>query len=129
MAYTGKQMYPEAFAEYRAGLALDGKDEWSLARLGQVYAATHDRGNAGKIIVQLERNSRERLDLAMEIAMIYSALQEKTEAVEWLGKAYENREGGLILIQSVPYFQSIRSDPRFAELARKIGLPGMRVRC
>lgn len=122
VAYTGKQMYPEAFAEFRKGLAMDGKDEWSLAGLGQVYAETHDRVNAEKIIRQLQGDSRERPDLAMEIAMIYSALQEKTEAFEWLEKAYENREGGLMLMKSEVYFQPIRSDPRFAELVKKIGL-------
>lgn len=123
LAYSEKQMYPEAFAEYRKGLAMDSNDEWALSGLGRVYALTHDRTNAEKIIRRLRQDSRERPDLALEIALIYSALEEKNEAFDWLEKAYQNREGALILVNAYPFFDQVRSDPRFAELVRKIGLP------
>jgi TolB-like protein/DNA-binding winged helix-turn-helix (wHTH) protein/Tfp pilus assembly protein PilF len=123
VAYSGKQMYPEALAEYRKGVATDSKDEWALSGLGWVYALMHDRTNAEKIIRQLKQDARERPDLALEIAIIYSALGEQDEAFAWLEKAYQNRDGALILVNAYPFFDQIRSDPRFAELVRKIGLP------
>ena len=49
LVYSGKQMYPEALAEYRKAIAMDNKDEWSLSGLGQVYALTHDRANAEQL--------------------------------------------------------------------------------
>jgi tetratricopeptide (TPR) repeat protein len=123
LAYSGKQMYPEALAEYQKGVAADSKDEWALSGLGWVYALMHDRMKAEEIIRRLRLDARERPDLALEIAIIYSALEEKNKAFEWLEKAYQNRDGGLMLVNSYWYFGQIRSDPRYAEFVRKIGLP------
>jgi TolB-like protein/DNA-binding winged helix-turn-helix (wHTH) protein/tetratricopeptide (TPR) repeat protein len=123
LAYSGKQMYPEALAEYQAGITLDSKDEWSLSGLGWVYALMQDRMKAEEIIRRLRQDARERPDLALEIAIIYSALGEKNEAFAWLEKAYQDRDGGLMLVNSYWYFAAIRSDPRFAQFVRKIGLP------
>jgi TolB-like protein/DNA-binding winged helix-turn-helix (wHTH) protein/Tfp pilus assembly protein PilF len=123
LAYAGKRMYPEALAEYQKGVAMDSKDAWSLSGLGWVYALMHDRAKAEEIIRRLRQDARERPDLALEIAIIYSALGEKNEAFDWLEKAYQNRDGGLMLVNSYWYFGEVRSDPRFAELVRKIGLP------
>jgi TolB-like protein/DNA-binding winged helix-turn-helix (wHTH) protein/Tfp pilus assembly protein PilF len=123
LAYSGKQMYPEALAEYQKGVAMDSKDEWALSGLGWVYALMNDRTNAEKIIRRLRQNARERPDLALEIAIIYSALDEKDEAFAWLEKAYQNRDGGLMLVNTYWYFEQIRSDPRYAQFVRKIGLP------
>jgi len=123
LAYSGKQMYPEALAEYQKSVALDSKDEWSLSGLGWVYALMHDRMNAKKIIRRLKQDARERPDLALEIAIIYSALEEKDEAFAWLERAYQNRDGGLMFVNSYWYFGRIRSDPRFAPFVRRIGLP------
>jgi len=123
LAYAGKQMYPEALAEYQKGVALDSKDEWSLSGMGWVYALMHDRRKAEEIIRRLRQDARERPDLALEIAIIYSALGEKNEAFDWLENAYQNRDGGLMLVNSYWYFEQIRSDPRYAEFVKKIGLP------
>ncbi len=122
-AYIAKKMYPEALAEYQKGLAIDSTDEWQLVGLGRVYALTHDHANAEKIVRQLLKDSREQSDMAMEIALVYSAMDEKEQAFRWLDKACENREGGLIFLNAPLYFEEIRSDPRFAELVRKVGLP------
>jgi TolB-like protein/DNA-binding winged helix-turn-helix (wHTH) protein/Tfp pilus assembly protein PilF len=123
LAYAGKEMYPEALAEYQKGVAMDSKDEWSLSGLGWVYALMHNRMKAEEIIRRLRQDARERPDLALEIASIYSALGEKDEAFAWLDKAYQNRDGGLMFVNSYWNFRQIRSDPRFAELVKKIGLP------
>jgi TolB-like protein/DNA-binding winged helix-turn-helix (wHTH) protein/Tfp pilus assembly protein PilF len=123
VAFIAKQMYPQALAEYQNSVALDGTDEWSRMGLGRVYALTHDRANAEKIVQQLLQNSRERSDMAMGIAFIYAALNEKNLALAWLDKAYQNREGGLLFLKAPLYFDAIRSDPRFGELVRKVGLP------
>jgi TolB-like protein/DNA-binding winged helix-turn-helix (wHTH) protein/Tfp pilus assembly protein PilF len=123
LAYAGKGMYPEALAEYQMGVAMDSKDEWSLSGLGWVYALMHNRMKAEEIIRRLRQDALERPDLALEIASIYAALGEKNEAFAWLEKAYQNRDGGLIFVDSSWYFKEIRSDPRFAELVKKIGLP------
>jgi TolB-like protein/DNA-binding winged helix-turn-helix (wHTH) protein/Tfp pilus assembly protein PilF len=122
VAFIAKQMYPQALAEYQNNVAMDSNDEWSRVGLGRVYALTHDRANAEKILQQLLQDSRERSDMAMEIAFIYAELNEKNLALAWLDKAYQNREGGLLFLKAPLYFDAIRSDPRFGELVRKVGL-------
>lgn len=121
--FLAKQMYPEALAEFQKGLEVDSTDEWQLVGLGCVYALTHDRANAERIVRRLLKDSREPSDMAMEIASIYSAMGKKEQAFSWLYKASENREGGLMFLNSPLYFGELRSDPRFAELVRKVGLP------
>jgi|HubBroStandDraft_1064217.scaffolds.fasta_scaffold32696_1 TolB-like protein/DNA-binding winged helix-turn-helix (wHTH) protein/Tfp pilus assembly protein PilF len=123
VAYVGKKMYPEALIEYQKGVAIDGSDEWSRAGLGHVYALLHDRANAEKIVQQLLQDSRGRSDLALELAAIYAALDEKDQAFAWLDKAYQNREGGLMFLNTPLSFDGLRSDPRFTNLIRKMGLP------
>jgi TolB-like protein/DNA-binding winged helix-turn-helix (wHTH) protein/Tfp pilus assembly protein PilF len=123
VAYIGKKMYPDALAEYQKGVAIDGNDEWSRVGLGRVYALLHDRRNAEKIVQQLLQDSRRRGELALELAFIYAALGEKDRAFAWLDKAYQNREGGLMFLNTPPYFDAVRSDPRFTNLVRKMGLP------
>jgi hypothetical protein len=51
---------------------------------------------------------------------------EKTEAFELLEAAYQERNGVLIFLDVLPYFDNIRSDPRFADLLRRMGLPQLR---
>ena len=122
VAYIGKKMYPEALMEYQRGLAIDGHDEWSRAGLGRVYALMHDRANAQKIVRQLLQDSRGRNDLAIGLAGIYAALDEKDQTLAWLDKAYQNREGGLMFLNTPLAFDTVRSDPRFTKLVRKMGL-------
>jgi TolB-like protein/DNA-binding winged helix-turn-helix (wHTH) protein/Tfp pilus assembly protein PilF len=123
VAYIGKKMYPEALAEYQKGVAIDGNDEWSRVGLGRVYAVRHDRANAEKIVRQLLQDSRGRGELALELAFLYAALDEKDQAFAWLDKAYQNREGGLMFLNTPLYFDAVRFDPRFTKLLRKIGVP------
>jgi TolB-like protein/DNA-binding winged helix-turn-helix (wHTH) protein/Tfp pilus assembly protein PilF len=123
LAYTGKQMYPEAIAEYQKGIALDENDEWARSGLGRTFAIAGDRAAATKILKQLLQDSRQRGDLSLEIAYIYSELHDRDQAFVWLEKAFQDREGGLLFLNTPLYFQPIRSDPRFADMVRPIGLP------
>jgi hypothetical protein len=82
-----------------------------------------DRVAAATILKQLFQDSRQRGDLSLEIAYIYCDLDDKDQAFARLEKAYWDREGGLIFLNSFLYFEPIRSDPRFADLGRRVGLP------
>ncbi len=61
---------------------------------------------------------------ASAIAADYALAGEKDKAFEWLGKAYEEREGqSITLLKCDPFFKSLRGDPRFSDLLRRLGLP------
>lgn len=96
---------------------------WCLTGLGRAYADLAQRANAERIVEQLLRDSRERSDLAIEIALINAELEEKEQALAWLEKAYQLRDGGMILLNVHPAFRRLHHDPRFADLARRVGLP------
>ena len=59
----------------------------------------------------------------MTSAVIYAGLGEKDQAFAFLEKAYEQRESKLVMVKASPLSDPLRSDPRFADLLRRIGLP------
>ncbi len=59
----------------------------------------------------------------LNVAYVYAALGEADAAFEWLEKAYERRQMGLTLMRADPRSDPLRSDPRFADLLRRIGFP------
>ena len=60
----------------------------------------------------------------LSIASYYAAAGEKDLAFPWLEKAFQARIPQLLYLKANPYFDPIRSDPRFADLLRRIGFPG-----
>jgi tetratricopeptide (TPR) repeat protein len=70
------------------------------------------------------RHSRPGYPTALHIAALYARIGDKENALRWLEKSYENREGqSLTLVRSMPSFRDLRSDPRFLDLLRRMGLP------
>jgi len=55
--------------------------------------------------------------------LIYTALGERDQALEWLSKAYEERGEWLVWLKVDPKLDSLRSDPRFKEALKNVGLP------
>lgn len=94
-----------------------------IATLGHAYAVSGKRNEALKVLGELQGQARQKYVSPYFIALIYTGLGEKEQAFAWLEKAYEQRHPYLILIKVEPVFDSLRSDPRFAELMRKVGLP------
>jgi TolB-like protein/DNA-binding winged helix-turn-helix (wHTH) protein/Tfp pilus assembly protein PilF len=88
------------------------------------YAVTGQKAKAQELLHQLQAaaESQHTGELSMAIAQIYGALGEKDEAFAWLEKDFQDRDGGLVLLKLMPFFDSLHSDPRFADLVRRIGL-------
>ena len=57
------------------------------------------------------------------IAVVYAGLGEKDRALAWLEKAYDVRANEMVYINIEPFFGNLRSDPRFQDLLRRIGIP------
>ena len=89
--------------------------------LAHAYAVTGRKTQALEILNDLKNRSNKRPSHASEIALIYAGLDEKNQAIAWLQTAYEERFDPSILLQ--PAFDQLRSDPRFQDLVRRIGLP------
>jgi tetratricopeptide (TPR) repeat protein len=120
-AYLQKQMYGEAVAELQKAVQLSGGGPTCMANLARAYAASGKRSEAEQLLSDLKKRSNPTLSLASEIAVIYAALGEKDQAMIWLKRGYEERFNPGVLLR--PGFDPLRSDPRFEELLRRIGLP------
>ena len=120
-AYLQKQMYEPAIAELEKSVQLSGGCPTCMANLARAYAEYGKRSEAEKLLSDLKKRSNPNDSLASEIAMIYAALGNKDQAMSWLEKGYRERFNPGVLLR--PGFDSLRSDPRFETLVRRIGLP------
>jgi TolB-like protein/DNA-binding winged helix-turn-helix (wHTH) protein/Tfp pilus assembly protein PilF len=121
-AYLQKHMYAEAVAELQKAVKLSGDSPTCLANLARAYVASGKRSEAVKLLDVLKKRSSTGYSNASEIAMIYASLGDTDQAMNWLEKGFEERFNPGVLIR--PGFDPLRSDPRFQNLLRRIGLPG-----
>jgi tetratricopeptide (TPR) repeat protein len=122
-AYLAKGEYEKGLAELEEALALSGNETSFKAELGDAYAVAGKKSEALAILHELLPLSARQYVAPYNIALVYLGLGEKDEAFQWLDKAYDERSVRLINIAVHPRWASLRSDPRFAALVQKIGLP------
>jgi TolB-like protein len=116
--YAEKGRYADAIGAFlKSG---NGPD--SLGHLGNAYARAGKVTEARKTIVQLEEHVRENGVGRYEIALVYAGLGKKQEAFKWLEEAYQAHDVGLLYLKVDPCLDPLRSDPRFDDLIRKVGL-------
>ena len=122
-AYLQKQMYAPAIAEFERSVQLSGDCPTCMANLARAYAAFGQKSQAEKLLSDLKKRSSPVASLASEIAMIYAALGDRDQAMNWLERGYKERFNPGVLLR--PGFDPLRSDPRFEELAGRVGLPSL----
>jgi len=122
--YEQKGMYDEALAEFKKALMIYSLDTETLAALGHLYAVSGDKARAREVIDELNGLSTRRYIPPYFIARILIGLEESDESFEWLEKAYDERYGFLSYLNVDPAFDKVRSDARFIDLARRIGISG-----
>jgi TolB-like protein/DNA-binding winged helix-turn-helix (wHTH) protein/Flp pilus assembly protein TadD len=119
--YLEKLMFGEAIAEMQKAIQLSGGTPTFTANLARAYAASGKTAAAVELLNDLKKGSASGDQHSSEIAMIYVALGDKDQAMSWLEKSYEERFNPGVLLR--PGFDPLRSDPRFQDLVRRIGLP------
>ena len=124
-AYEQKGMYDEAIAEFKKAIPLTAGSEGTLSRagLGHVYAMNGKKSEARALIDELKQVSAKEYVPGISVALIYAGLGEKDQAFAWLDKAYEQRAFQLQWITLEPRWDSLRSDPRFRDLMRRMRIP------
>jgi len=119
-AYLLKQMDKEAVAELQKAVQLSGGSPICIADLARAYVASGKMNEAVKLLSDLKKSSNASFTNAPQIAMIYASMGDNDQAMHWLERAYEERFNPSILLRSG--FDPLRSDPRFEDLMRRIGL-------
>ena len=122
--YLAKGMYEEAITELKKAIALDDSPgRWArTASLGHAYAVAGRKAEAQKILDDLKELAKQRYVSPYNFALIYMGLGDKDQAFVWLEKTIEERPDILYDIKVGPRFDSLRSDPRFADLLRHMKL-------
>jgi TolB-like protein/DNA-binding winged helix-turn-helix (wHTH) protein/tetratricopeptide (TPR) repeat protein len=100
-----------------------GNNPRGVSHLGYAYAIAGQRANALKAIAQLDELTKQRHVHPVFYAEIYAGLGQKEDAFKWLEEAYRVRARDLLEARLNPQFATLRSDPRFADLLRRMGLP------
>jgi TolB-like protein/DNA-binding winged helix-turn-helix (wHTH) protein len=122
--YDEKHMFPEAIAEGQRAAALSGDDTWMLLELAHTYLLAGKKADMQDCLRRVANLSPGgNLPDVYAIAEIYVALGDADRALKVLESQYRRREGGLILLNADPCFDSLKSDPRFQQLLQRIGLP------
>jgi len=122
LALVQADRFEEAIAELNKAGALSGGSPLMKAALGYAYAVSGRRGEAMKILTELQKRAERSYVSASEIAAIYAGLGDWDRAMAWLEKAADERAFHLVYLKVRPEFAPLRSDPRFADLLRRVGL-------
>ncbi|MFZ3217072.1 MAG: protein kinase [Candidatus Acidiferrales bacterium] len=122
-AYLQKREYAKALQELQQALTHSGNETSFRAELGNAYAVAGKKPEALAILHDLLQMSARQYVSPYNIALVYTGLEEKDQAFQWLDKAYEERSVRLTNFAVHPRFVVLRSDPRFAALVKRIGLP------
>lgn len=93
------------------------------ASVGWAYALAGRTEEARAVLQKLETRARNQYVSPVSLASIHVALHENDRALQWLEQAYVQRDFELIMANKSGRFESLRNEPRFRELMRKIGLP------
>jgi TolB-like protein/DNA-binding winged helix-turn-helix (wHTH) protein/Tfp pilus assembly protein PilF len=124
VGYEGVGRHQEAIREYQKSIEMSGGDQDPTAALAHLYGVVGRRADAEKILHDLERKSKTSYVSAYMIATIYAGLGDKDKAFESLEKAYRDRSWDITRqIKTDLRLDSLRSDPRFQNLLRRVGIP------
>jgi Flp pilus assembly protein TadD len=123
-AYEQKGKLPEAIAEFQRALELEEDNAEIWSGLGHAYALSGKRAEAQKVLEHLKGVSAHSWVAPYNIAVIYAGLGEKEQAFAFLDQAYKDRSYYLpTYLATDARIDSLRSDPRFVELRKRVGLP------
>ncbi|MCF7763608.1 MAG: protein kinase [Verrucomicrobia bacterium] len=126
LSYLQQSSYEQGIAEIEKAVTAFPESTDALSILGYACAVAGKREEAQSVLRKLDNLPKEAYVPPGSIAMIYAALGEKDMAFEWLEKACEDRSilsvGMFAYVKLHPAFDPLRSDPRFADLLRRMNL-------
>jgi len=124
-AYLKQGMYQQAIAELQKALTFNETEALVLGALAHVYARAGQRDEALKLVRKLERIEAEERGYVAPFGIIwaYAGLGDKEQAFARLERAYQERPDRIVWLNVDPLLEPLRSDPRFQDLVRRVGLP------
>ena len=125
LAYAQKGMFADALAEIEKQRRLHGDgpwEPWVWSQLAYIYGRTGQQAQARQALAKLEECNRRRPVDPGVFVEPYIGMGNKDEAFVWLEKAYTQHSNVLTSLKVNPLYDPLRSDPRFQDLLRRVGL-------
>ena len=122
MAHQQQHKIGEAVAEYKKSVQMSGGVTFTTAGLGHLYASNGDRSRGRAIYDELVARSKAAYVPAYDVALVCVGMGWTDQAFDWLGKALDERSGWLTYLNVEPRLDTVRGDPRFDELLRRVRL-------
>jgi eukaryotic-like serine/threonine-protein kinase len=126
-AYWGQHKYSDSIQEWKIGARLEGdKNVTEVAEAMDVGFRSGGKNGALRAAIQVllaQRKAGKSFVSPYWIAANYADLGDKDHAFEWLETAYKEHDGGIVSIPTDFMVDNLRTDPRYAELVRKLGFP------
>jgi TolB-like protein/tetratricopeptide (TPR) repeat protein len=122
-AYREKKMYPEALQQFSEGRKFSGQHPAMIALYGHALAISGETAGAHKALGELQQLARTRYVSSLYFAAIYIGLGERTQALDWLDRAYQERNDRLVYLNVEPMADPLHSEPRFQALLKRLHLP------
>ena len=113
----------EAIVEWQKALELNGRYSTTLAELGVAFAASGRTADTIGLIKELEERYAKNQAEGCDVAAVYAALGDKDKAFEWLEKDVSARNPRIVEFRWSPTSEPLRSDPRFKDVLKRMGLP------
>jgi hypothetical protein len=123
LIYGAKGVFGKAISEFQAGRSLDPANPLMLSLLGHAYGAAGNRKDAKNVLRDLTILAKQEPVSAFHFAIVHMGLNENDQAFELLNKAWDERYWMMGWLKVDPFFDSLRPDPRFTALVRRIGFP------
>jgi TolB-like protein/DNA-binding winged helix-turn-helix (wHTH) protein/Flp pilus assembly protein TadD len=122
MCHGIRAEYPQAIDEYKKALAGNPDSSFSEAGLGMSYAKSGKTAEAREALKNLIELSKSTYVSPTSIALIYLALGDKDEEFAWFNKGFDYQAEFMLWLPIDPIFDGERSDPRFKDLVRRVGV-------
>jgi len=120
--YAANGQFNEAIAASEKAAALSGRAPGALGFLGLAYGLAGRKDQANQVLKELLELKRRRYVSPPALANVYIGLGDKDQVFFWLEKAYQERSNYMAWLKVFPLHDPLRSDPRFDDLLRRIGL-------
>ena len=121
--YLSLSMYAEAVASVERAMSLAGRTPGLVASLARAYALSSRKDEAETLLQELQERATSEYVSPIYFAELYASLGNMDEAFRWLEKAYQERHSGMLWLRMRSSWDSLRSDPRFDDLVRRMKFP------
>ena len=122
LIYIANGQVDKAITVSEKSVVVSGRAPAALGVLGLAYDIGNRKREANEILNELTKLQKQRYVTPMALGYVYLGLGKKDETFALLEKSYQEQSNHIAFFKVNPTFDSLRSDPRFADLLKRVGL-------